>query len=133
MALQTAPNTLTVATTGGDSVFSLFEVTDSMITYRGVSFNGVNYAVNEQPLLTFTRKTPGANSSSTKFQVRLKHTVFDALGNRVSDQLEVADIVLPTSYMTHANAVHSRMEEAFALVLKDTFVKTMVLDGSWAR
>lgn len=133
MALQTAPNTLTLATTGGNSVFSLYEVNDTMITYYGVSFNGVNYSVNERPVLTFTRKTPGRNSNSTKFTVRLKHTVFDAIGNRVADCLNATDVVIPTSYMTHASAIHGRMEEALSLVLKDTFVTTMVADGSWAR
>lgn len=133
MALQTAPDTITLATTGGNTIFSLYEVTDSTITYYGLSFNGVAYTMNERPLLRLKRTVPSSSQAQTKFNIYFKHTVFDALGVRLSDIVLNTDILIPNSYMLHTNAIVTRMVESASLFLNTAFLKAMPVDGSFAR
>lgn len=56
MPLQTAPATVTVATTGGNTVYTLADVADNRVQYRITQMGGSAVQLKDAPVLTITRR-----------------------------------------------------------------------------
>lgn len=134
MPMQTITSQITLATTGGNSIFDLVELTDDKMVFKGLSFNGVNYTpTSDRPTITISRVPGTVSGRAPSYTTTIEHSVYDALGAKVGTHMQTTKSVLPASYTGHANALTGRMQEIQHLLFANSLVKGMMVDGSWGR
>lgn len=135
MPIQTAPSTITVATAGGNTVFTLSDLNDEMATYRMTTIDGTaEPTVAKQPVLTISRVAASPkNGYKTTYQYQLVHPTFDALGNRLQSTLWKLSIVVPQ--VGYGNTDQDVVEEskAFGLLFSNATLNGMLIDGAFLR
>lgn len=135
MAIQTAPNTITVAVTGGNTVFSLMEVADNKVIYRAATVAGTTgVPLNQQPELTITRRPPSKANPNVKYNLRMTVASYDALGQVQGRITDSRDFVVGSAYSSGTGS-HDFVQlfKASGLAANTTEVLAAIADGAFFR
>lgn len=135
MGIQTAPSTITVAVTGGNTIFSLIDLTDTMVTYRATTVAGVAVSdISKQPVMTMSRRQVSRANPNYKYVARCVHASFDALGAVVGRDTIQHEHVEGANYSQGVGALDtSQLEKAVNLAMNTTEFQAVLADKSWFR
>lgn len=135
MPIQTAPSTVTVAVTGGNTIFTLMDVTDTVVTYRATTVAGVAVSdIVKQPVVTITRRIPSRGNPNYKYVVRMVSASYDALGSVVGRVTNQYDLVEGEQYASGVGAQDSaQLIKALNLFTNSTEMLAVLADKSFFR
>lgn len=134
MSLQTAPDTITIATGSGNTIASLFNVSDTGLEYRVTTLDGVAIAdVTKRPTLLIVRKAPTSGATSTKYHIKLEQWSYDALGVKTGKFQVYDTVTIPNRFYSDAGGQADALVKFKAGLMATSFIGDMVHDGSFAR
>lgn len=135
MSLQTAPSTVSVAVTGGNTVFSLVSLRDGLATYRAATVGGNAISdVKLQPRIAFAFREPTAKNTAAKYTATLTASNYDALNKESARHVEMFESTLPAVYTPVDGGMETiELQKAFIGFLNDATIQAAMQDGSFFR